>query len=303
MKGLVARFLYLTRRWEEPLTAYVFITPSALLFLVFVFIPAFSGLYLSFTSWDGIGASQFIGIQNYVELYEKPLFWKVLGNTLYYTFAVVLLQMSVAFILALALNSGRLRLKGVFRTAYFLPVLTSTVAASVIWRWLFSEEGFLGYAINLTGLCVPGGWLADPRFAMPALILMSGWRWAGYLMVIYLAGLQAIPSQLYDASAIDGAGAWAQFRFITWPMLSFTTFFIFVTSIIGSFQVFDQIYVMTGGGPLDATNCMGYYLYENAFKYFRMGYANAIGVITAVIILILTIIQFKIGARYRDFAS
>lgn len=290
-----------SQKTKEPVIGYLFILPALLLLLFFVFIPTFQGIYFSLTSWEGIGRMKFIGLSNYREFFLNPLSRQVILNTLEYTFGVVFFQMLLALLLALTLNSKRIHLKEIFRTAYFLPVLVSSIASSIVWKWFLGSDGPLTYFCNLLGINIFGGWLTDTRFAMWGIILMNTWRWAGYLMVIYLAGLQAIPEDLYEAAIIDGANTLAQFRYITWPMLSFTTFFVLTTSLIGSFQMFEEVYVMTGGGPLNATNVMGFYLYENAFKYLRMGYASMIGCVMAGVIFIITVIQFRITGQWQSF--
>ncbi len=219
------------------------------------------------------------------------MFWKVLKNTAVYTVGTVPTTMALSLALALALNQ---RIRGVttFRGLYYLPVVAPLIAVTMVWRWLYNSNfGIINYLLSLVNVpAVP--WLTSTRWAMPSVIIMSVWKGLGAGIVLYLAGLQGIPQHLYDAAAVDGANSWQRFRHVTLPMLTSTTFFVMVTSIISSFQVFGQVYVLTRGGPANATATMVYYIFQNAFQSFRMGYASALSWLLFAVIFVFTLIQF-----------
>jgi multiple sugar transport system permease protein len=208
---------------------------------------------------------------------------------------------ALALLLAIALNQ-QLRGMHVFRAAYFLPTITSAVAAATVWRWIYEPNfGLLNSLLYAIGVEHPPTWISSPAWAMPALILLGIWQGLGFQMVIFLAGLQGIPAHLYEAAAIDGAGWWARFRHITLPLISPTTFFVLIISVIGSYQVFDQAFVLTEGGPGYATTTLVYYIYEYGFQFFKMGYAAAMAWILFAIVFVLTVIQFRIQARWVHY--
>lgn len=277
--------------------AVVFLLPNFAGFLVFILWPVIASLGLSFTSWDLLTPINFIGLGNYHSLISDQVFWKVFWNTIYFTVGTVPLGIIISLFLAMALNQ---KIKGVkiFRAAYFLPVISSTVAVAVVWQWLYNPQfGLLNYLLSLFGINGPN-WLTSKTWAMPAVIITSIWKNLGFNMLLFLAGLQGIPETFYEAAKIDGAGWWASFKNITLPLLSPTTFFVVVMSIISSFQVFDQIYIMTEGGPARSTSVLVHYLYQNAFQYFKMGYASAIAYILFFLVFIITMIQLK---RSKDW--
>jgi len=265
--------------------------------LVFVLGPVIAGLLLSFTQWDILSSPRWIGIGNYKELLHDTLFWTGLKNTAYYVLLTVPAGMVVSLLLAILVN---VPLRGVnfFRSTYFLPVVTSTVAISIVWKWLYNPEfGILNFILNLIGL-PSKQWLSDPKLAMPCIAIMSIWHGMGYDMVIFLAGLKGIPTQLYEAAKIDGGSRTQMFLWITLPLLTPTLFFVLVMSVISSFQVFGEIYVMTNGGPGNATLTYNYFLYQNAFLWFKMGYAASLGYVLFLIIFLLTLMQVKfLGGR------
>jgi multiple sugar transport system permease protein len=229
---------------------------------------------------------------------DQPLFWKSMAQTGIFILGLVPLRMAIALGLALLLNQ---KIGGLafYRALYFTPVVTSMVAVSIVWLWIFDPSwGVANWILESFGL-PPSQWLSDPNSALPSLIVMTIWKTVGFEMVIYLAGLQGIPASLYEAAAIDGAGRWRQFRHITLPLLTPTTFFILVTAVIGAAQIFDQVFVMTQGGPLRSTYVIIYYLYEEAFRFFRMGYAAAIAWVVFAIVLVLTLLQWRF--LRRDF--
>jgi multiple sugar transport system permease protein len=282
------------REMRKEWTAYLFLAPGLILFAIFtVFAVAYS-FYLSFHEWNILEpAKPFVFLDNYKLLLADRRFHRAVINTLYYTALSVPLTMGAGLIIALLLNN--IRFKGIYRTLYYVPVITPLVVSSIIWKWVYQGDyGLLNYFLTSLGVINrPIMWLSDPNLAMPSVIFMSIWGGAGYHMVIYLAGLQAIPEEYYDAAKVDGANLIQQLRMITLPLLTPTTFFLLITSIIGSFQVFTQIYIMTSGGPLGRTTTIGFYLYEKAFRQFQMGYASSMAYALFAMIFIFTLLQLR----------
>lgn len=288
------------RRINEVALAYLFLLPTLLGLLFFSLGPVVAGFLISFTNWNILLPPQWVGLLNYQALVEQDLPRKVLWNTVYYTVLNVPLNMSLALGVALLLNQ-RLRFVSFYRAVYFLPVVSSTVAASLIWAWLFSPNfGPINYFLGLVGIPGPP-WLGSTRWAMPAIIIMSVWKGFGTNMLIFLAGLQGIPQETMEAAMIDGAGSWQRFWRVTWPLLSPTTFFVLVISCIASFQVFEQVFIMTEGGPAYATTVLGLFIYLNAFRYNNMGYAAAAAYILFAIILAITLVQFRLQGRWTNY--
>jgi len=278
-------------------TALVYLSPTLLVVTVFVLVPIGFSLYLSFWRWPLIGPSRaFVGLANYGRLLHSPEFWNAIRVTSLYTLGVV--PLSTAASLALALLVDRpLRGLSVYRTAFFMPVVTSTVAVAIVWKWIYNPQaGLLNELLRLIHL-PPLGWLMDSRWALPALVIMAVWKYAGYYMVMFLAGLQAIPREYAEAARIDGAGRLARFRHITWPLLRPTTALVVITSTIFAFQVFGPVYVMTGGGPVRSTSVIVYHLYERAFGFQELGYASAMGWALFLIVFPLTVLQFRAISR------
>ncbi len=277
----------------------LFVLPALALIAVFFFVPVVVGLVLSLTDFDiyAIGdasIARFVGLNNYAEILRNPVFWKALGNTIYFVFVSGPLMMIVSLGAALLLNAKLARARGFFRTAYFLPVVTTIVAVSIVWRYLYHPHyGLLNFALGKFGIG-PIDWLGDPHWAMPAIIVLAVWKNFGYNMLIFIAGLQAIPDSLYEAARIDGAGAWQRFRHITLPQLGPTTFFVCVITMIGYLQLFVEPYVMTGGGPLRSTTSLVLFMYEEGFRWWRMGLAASIAFILFVIMLAGTWIQMRL---------
>ena len=268
----------------------VLLLPSLLGMAVFVMLPVVSSLVLSFSQWDLLGEIQWIGVDNYVTALSDPAVLGALRNTLFFILGYLPAVVIIALGLSLLLNR---KLKGriVFRAIYFVPVVTSWVAVSLIWKWLLNPQyGLVNFGLGLIGIKGPG-WLFDPNWAMAGIVLTSVWKDIGFVTVIYLAGLQDIPENLYEAAALDGATPWQKFWTITLPMLAPTTFFVTTISLISSFQVFDQVWIMTGGGPAGATSVMVEQIYKNAFSYYKMGYASAISWVLFAIIFVVTIAQ------------
>ena len=280
-------------RKRTMLAGYLFIAPNLLSILVFVAGPVLAGLVLSFMEWDLLSTPIWVGLDNYIKMFTKDnLFWKSLWNSIYYSILTIPVGIGISLILAILVNRD---MPGInfFKSALFLPVVSAITAIALVWKWLYNPEfGIFNYILELLGL-PPLDWLNDPRLAMPSIALMSIWKNMGYNIVILLAGLKGIPRQLYEASAIDGASGWTTFRYITVPLLTPVLFFVFVTSTIGSLQVFGEVYVMTEGGPANATMVYNYLLYQNAFVWFKMGYASALGYFLFLLILLLTLGQLR----------
>ncbi len=284
-------------RRNEALAGYLFLVPSIVGYLSFTLIPIVFSFGLSFFNWRVFGKAQFVGFNNYQNLVIDPLFWESLGNTLYYVGAYLFLGTTCSLILALLVNRT---MRGIwfFKMVYFLPVVTSLVAVSLVWQWLYDiRYGFINVALIWIGL-EPSKWLGGRNTAMPAIIIMSVWHQAGYGMLLFLAGLQGIPHQLYESARIDGANWWQQFRHITFPLLSPTTFFVLTVSTISSFQIFDQVYVLTQGGPANATLTIVYYLYQNAFSWLDFGYASSIAWSLFILVFGVTLVQWKLSKKW-----
>jgi multiple sugar transport system permease protein len=279
--------------------AYFFLAPALIAIGVFFFIPVIAALLLSFTDFDiyslgNISYARFVGFDNYLRLLSDPLFWKALGNTLYFLLVGGPLSIAVSLAAALLLNAKTVRFKTLFRTAYFAPVVTTLVAVSVVWRFVYHPRfGILNYLLSFFGIGMID-WLGDAHWAMPAIILMAVWKNFGYNMIIFIAGLQNIPAELYEAASIDGASPWQQFRSITIPMLAPTTLFISVITMIGYFQLFAEPYVMTQGGPLNETLSIVLYMYQQGFRWWNMGYSAALAFVLFAFILIGSIIQSRL---------
>jgi len=280
---------------KDALAGYLFVIPSLIFLGIFIIYPMFLSLFLSFVKWDLLSPNLiFVGIGNYLKLFKSPLFYKVLKNTFFFTIGSVVLVMSLAILLAVILNQ-KLRAKNFYRSLIFSPYITPMVVIAIIWMWIYNPEfGLANYFLQLVGL-PKLNWLRSMSLALPSIIFLTVWKDMGYYMILYLAGLQGIPGSLYESAEIDGAGGFRKFRSITLPLLTPTTFFVLIISFLSSFKVFDQISIMTAGGPAGETNVMVYYLYQNAFMFFKVGYASAIAVIIFIILLIITVFQFKGG--------
>jgi multiple sugar transport system permease protein len=274
---------------DQESAAWVFLAPALLLLGAFFFLPVAASLLLSFTDFDIYAIAdphnvRLIGLRNYQRLLESPLFWIALKNTAYFVVVGGPLTVAVSLGAALLVNARVVRFKGFFRTVYFAPFVTTLVAIAIVWRYLYHPQyGLLNYALGAIGIG-PIDWLGDPRWAMPAIILLATWKNFGYNMLIFIAGLQAIPLELYEAAYLDGAGAWRRFRHVTLPMLGPTLAFVGLVTVIGFFQLFAEPYVMTRGGPLRSTTSMVLLMYEEGFRWWRMGYAAAVAFVLFAII-------------------
>jgi multiple sugar transport system permease protein len=285
----------------ESLAAAGFLAPSFVGLFAFSIVPIVGAFVVSLLEWDILTAPRFVGFQNYATIWRELTHGEtlriVLVNTLYFTAGTVPLAMAVSLAIALLLNR-RLWGVGAFRVIYFLPSVTSIVALSIVWRLMYNPDyGIINRFLRLF-ISHPPGWLADPHWAMPAIIIMSVWTGLGYNAILYLAGLQGISSTYYEAAKIDGANAWQLFRHVTWPLLSPTTLFIFTMSVISGFQVFTQIYMMTAGKPTPQTMVYVYHVYSEAFTSFRMGYASALAFVLFLIILVVTLGQLSVTKRW-----
>ena len=282
--------------------AWWFIAPAMLVIGVFFFLPVVGAFAMSLTDFDiyalaNLGNLRFVGVRNYLQLLETPLFWKALGNTLYFVVLGVPLSIAASLGTALLLHAKLARFKPFFRTALFAPVVTTLVALAVIWRYLFhTRYGFLNYALGSLGI-PPVDWLGDPHWAMPAIIVLAVWKNFGYNMIILLAGLQSIPEELYEAARIDGASLWRQFRYVTVPMLAPTLLMVSILTIAGYFQLFAEPYVMTQGGPLQSTVSVLYFMYEEGFKWWNLGSASAVAFVLALLMFGVTALQLRCAQR------
>ena len=276
-------------------TAILFLIPNFLGFLIFIVYPVLKSLYISFFNWDGLGNAEFIGIQNYVRLFQDSTFRISFWNNIHYTLVTVPLSIFLGILIALLMNT---KIKGiqVFRVIYFLPQITSMVAIGIVWTTVLANYGPVNQFLMTFGMENPPQWLSSTQWALISVEIVSIWRSMGYNAVILLAGLQGINAELYEAAKIDGAGVFKRFTKVTIPMLSPTIFLCLVMQMIGSFQVFDTIMAMTQGGPGRATNVLTYYIYPRAFVDWRFGYASAVAYVLFAIILVFTLIQF-IGQR------
>jgi multiple sugar transport system permease protein len=276
---------------------YIYGGPVIIAFLVFNLYPMALGLYLSFTTWDILRPPRFVGLQNWANLLQDELLARAVLQTLYYAVGSVAGATILSLALALLLNQ-RLKIIGFYRTFFFLPAVTSLVAIAMVWRWIYNTEfGVLNSFLGTLGLN-PVNWLGDPVLAMPAVILMSIWRSAGFNTVLFLAGLQGVPQEYYEAAQIDGASRWDRFWHVTLPLISPTTFFVVVNGLIGSWQVFDQVYILTRGGPTLSTVTVVYLIYSNGFEWYKAGYASAMAYGLFLIILVLTAVQFILQKRW-----
>jgi multiple sugar transport system permease protein len=281
------------REW----TAYLFHAPAFTIFLIFTVYALFTSFVLSFREWDGIQPARFVGLDNYRAVLADTKFHEAIGHTVYFVVGTVVPTMVVGLGLALLLNS-QIRGLGLFRTAYYLPSLTPLVIASLLWTWVYNADyGLANYfLLRLHLIDQPVQWLGSKHLAMPSVIIMGIWISVGFNMIVYLAGLQAVPNELYEAAEVDGANAWQRFRRITFPLIAPTTFFLLIVQSIWGMQAFDQIFVMTSGGPPGpggATTTVVYYLWQQGFRFFRMGYASAMAYTLFVLLFVVSFVQFR----------
>jgi multiple sugar transport system permease protein len=299
---------YLRRKLHEARnewTAYLFLSPGLVLFFAFFVYPLIFSFWISFHEWDILQPQKpFVGLQNYRDMLHDAGFLASIGHTLYFTLGTIPLELALGLGIAVLLNA-QVRALGLFRTMYYLPVVTPLVVASIIWKWVYNTDYGLAnyYLLKLHLINQPLLWLSSGRTAMPAVILMTVWKGVGFYMIVYLAGLQSIPAQLYEAAEVDGAGPFKRFWRITIPMLAPTTLFLLIISFIGSFQVFTQIFIMTQGGPPGpggSTTTIMYYIYRAAFVFFQMGYAAALAYALFAMLLVFSIWQFRYYMRQAE---
>ena len=277
---------------NQQFAGWVFIAPALAGTFIFIIIPVICSFGLSFTKWDLLNPIEFVGLDNYIGIFTEPLFYKILINTIVFAVSTSVFGVIIPLVLAAILNS-KIRGSEFYKTAYFLPFITPMIVIGVIWEWIFDPNiGLLNKFLHLHI-----NWLYDPHFAMPALILVSVWKLTGYNMVIFLSALSGISQSMFEAAKIDGADSFQTFKNVTIPLLSPTIFFVVIITAISSFQIFDLIYLMTQGGPLDSTNVLVYAIYKNAFEYFNIGKASAIAYVLFVIILVLTLVQWNLRKK------
>jgi multiple sugar transport system permease protein len=284
------------RQMRKQWSAYLFLAPTMILFGIFTVAAVIYAFYLSFHEWNILEPEKpYVGLDNYARLLGDQRFGGAIFNTLYYAAFSVPLTMGIGLAIALLLNA-QIRARGFFRTLFYLPVVTPLVIAAIIWKWLYAGDfGLINYYLIQLGLIdEPLLWLSDPNLAMPAVIITSVWKSVGFSMVVYLAGLQSIPEDYYDAAKIDGAVGWQRLKDITIPLLNPTTLFLAIVSVLGALQVFTEIFIMTNGGPLGRTTTMVFHIYQTAFKFFDMGYAAAMAFGMFALMFVFTLIQLRV---------
>ena len=284
------------RWWRIAIAGYLFILPWLLGFVIWTAGPMLASIVIAFMKWQIISPPEFVGVQNFVALVHDHLFWICLYNTAFYTFLGVPLQLLVALLTAMLLNT-KIRGIALYRTVYYLPSVTPVVASAILWLWIFNPQFGLANAVLKIFGVPPQLWLLDPKLAKPAFILMSLWG-VGGPMVIFLAGLQGVPVELHEAASIDGASTLQRFWRITLPMITPVIFFNLLIGLIDSFQIFSSAFIMTNGGPQNRTLFYVLYLYQNGFQYFQMGYASALAWVLFVIVLLFTLLQFKLSKSW-----
>ena len=288
----------LSSKARDAIAGYLFIMPNMIGFLLFLAFPVVASLFISAAEWNIITEPIFVGINNFIALFQDSYFWQCLRNTAYFSLFSVLLGIVTSLFLAVLLNNPRVGFSGFLKSAIFLPVIFSTVSVALIWQWILDTHiGMLNHLLGYIRLG-PFPWLTDPHWSMPSVIIVGVWRQIGYNMVIFLAALQGVPQDLYEAADIDGARPLHKFWNVTWPMISPSTFFVLVTSIINSFQVFDITTVLTNGGPANSTNTIIMMVYQYAFQNFKMGYASAAAYMLFAIILVITAFQNIVSKRW-----
>ena len=292
----------LSRRTRRDMFAFIgFTAPNFLLLGVFVFWPILYSLYLSFFKWNMISPKMtFLGFGNYQTLFNDPVFWQVTRNTLILALATVIIKLTLALILALQLNR-KPKGGGLYRAIIFSPTFTTSVAVAMVWTWIFEPTfGLFRLVFKALGMASPN-WLYNVNWSLPAVIIVLIWSGVGYDMVLFLAGLKNINEEIYDAALVDGVNPIQNFFYITFPLLSPTTFFLTVTSFIGALKAFDIISIMTDGGPMNSSNVFVLYLYQNAFRWFKTGYASTIAVILFLLIMVITLIQNRLSKRWVHY--
>jgi multiple sugar transport system permease protein len=277
-------------------TGILMVLPAVILFVYLRLVPSFHALYLSFTDYTMMKTPNWVGFENYINLFTDKEFFTAVNHTVIYMVFTVFISAALALIFAILLNK-KIRLLGLFRTAYYIPQVASWVAISMIWIYIFNPTfGIANFYLSLLHL-PKFGWLNDPNLVMPSIIMVSIWRNVGYDIVIYLAGLQGVPTSLYEAARVDGANSWQVFWKITWPLLLPTTMLIIILTSIFALQVFDLVYVLTYGGPGTLSTTIVFYIYQNAFQYYKMGYSSSIAFVLFIIIFIMSLVSLRISSK------
>jgi multiple sugar transport system permease protein len=288
-------------RWRYTLTVLAFLLPSAIPLALFTIYPMFGALWTSLHEWNLLAPMEWVGFANYVALIQDPTTQRAFFNTLYYLVGYLPLVYVGGLALALGLNA-RIRGRNILRGVYFLPVVTSWIVVALVWRWLLNPSvGIVNAALAVFGVQGPGWW-TDPAWSMPSIILASAWKDLGFVMIILLAGLQAIPQEMYEAAKVDGAGSWRRLFNVTLPLLSPSTFFVVVISLINGFQVFDQVYAMTGGGPAGSSTVVVQQIYDLTFRYGAAGEASALSWMLFVLVLGVTVVQIIGQKKWVNYA-
>ena len=284
---------------DDTVWAWGMLLPNIIGFLMFMLIPMVATFVLSFTNYDMLTAPKFIGIQNYITMAKDPIVRQVTLNTIIYTVLTVPIGMCISLFLAVMLDQ-KIGFRKFYRAAFFLPSITSMVVVAIVWQWIYNPDyGLLNYFLSLFGIQGPK-WLLDAKTALLSLAIVGIWKSAGYNMIILLSGLQGISTTYYEAAELDGASKWAQFRYITLPMLKPTTFFIFIMAVISSFRVCDEVVLRTKGGPGRACSVLVHYMYQNAFQYCKLGYACAIAYLLFFIVMIITVFNMRMEKNMRE---
>ncbi len=283
-------------KFRQGVLGYLMIAPFYAVFLFIYFIPVLETVWNGFTDRKIFESPNFIGLKNYIRIFQDPYFGKAVENTLIYVVFNLFGVMAIGLGLALMVNTKLVKTGG-FRTAYFLPYIASMVGVSIIWIWMLDPtKGFVNYLLGLIGISGPG-WLADPKWALPAIIFMGIWKGVGYNMLVNLAGLQGVDETYYEAATVDGANRWQIFWRITFPLITPTTFFLFITGMINSFNMFEQVNVMTGGGPMNSTTTIVHQIYSRGFLKYQMGYASAESVLLMILIGFFIFLAFRFGKQ------
>ena len=291
------------RTWvQEVIAGYLFILPAVSMLLAFTVLPIVASIVLGFTDYDLLTPAEWAGTDNYLRLFSDKRLKIVYWNSLRITLGATALNNVLGLLLAMAVNRKMPGIaRYIFRTVLFFPVLTTTASLAIVWRFILTQDrGILNYLLQQIGMS-PVPWLSSVRWAIPSVVIYDVWKSCGYLMVLYLAGLQGVPEVLYEAAQLDGANRWQQARYVTLPLITPAAFFCIVISLIGAFQIFDNAYVLTEGGPGDASRTIAMYIYEMAFKRYEMGYASAVALSLLVVLIALTLLQFWGGRKWVHY--
>lgn len=302
MPSTANRTVRITSRMQENIAGYLFVLPSFILLLIFTILPIIATLGLSMTDYQLLSPLRFTGLDNWQRLAADTRAWTTFRNSLFITIGAVFFNNTLGFLLAVGVNRALPRgFKTALRTIYFFPYITTAASLAMVWGFMLTKDrGMINWMLGQIGIA-PIGWLSDPSVVIWSVVIFDVWKSCGYLMVLYLAGLQGIPDSLYEAAMIDGADGWRQMRYITLPLITPTAFFCLIISSIGAFQIFDNVFVLTGGGPGDASRTIVMYIYEMAFNRFEYGYAATVSVTLMIMLIIFTRIQFWVADRWVNY--